>query len=397
MERVDDLRDLPGLAAFGELLAAAVRQDEQAVRRPNVRRRRPARTLVLAAMLALLIAAAAAAATVVVLRASVIQVPGSAEVPREQTQVPGTVRLSAARLKDPAGGPPWTVRVARSPTGLVCTTIGQLRDGVFGIVGLDGVFRRIPIAIVDHCSSNPWWGDDRVVTGRRPQDTRTIVAQWAPKASRTPTVVEIGQDSSGRAIWARYASDGVFMYAIRGYGEDQPGPGMLRGGEGFVHDSAGGVGTSWVVQREPYRVRDSTCVRARVARAPLDAPITTQVLCVRWRGPRTWVAGARRYAPGEHGWQSSIIPWNWRSHGARTMVWGIARNPKDVVMVTLHGAGGPREVAVSMQGAFGVVLPTSVDPRRLRLSVLFKGGREEHVRLADGYRKSVVSPRGSFG
>ena len=396
MERVDELRDLPGLAAFGERLTAAMREETQAVRPARTRRRRPLRTLVLTALLILAIAAAAAAATVAVLRASVIQAPGAADVPREQKQVLGTIRIAAARAKDPAGGPPWAVRVARSPTGLVCTTIGQMRDGVFGIVGLDGVFRRIPATIVDHCSSTSWWSDYRTVIGRRPQDTRTIGAQWVPKSSRGASVIQVGEDRKGRPIWVPFDRDGVFIYAMRGYGEDQPGQPMLRGGEGFVRDPAGGIGTSWIVQREPPGFRGRTCARVRLARAPLDAPVSTQDLCVAWHGSRDWAAGARRYAPGQHGSRDGLHPWDWRSHAARTVVWGITRNPKEIDTVTLRGAGAPRAVAVSAQGAFAVVLPAWVDPRRLRLSVRYHGGREQRAGLAEGFRRAVVSPLGDL-
>ncbi len=107
--------------------------------------------------------------------------PGAADLSPAQTPVPGTTRIAAARAADPAGGPPWALRIARSTDGQVCSTIGQVRRGVFGIVGLDGVFRRIPPGITDACARTTLvWSDSR---GDRPPARRTRERSW-PATSR---------------------------------------------------------------------------------------------------------------------------------------------------------------------------------------------------------------------
>jgi hypothetical protein len=62
----------------------------------------------------------------------------------------GTYRLSAARVADPDGGPPWSVARYRAETGstsqneLVCTVTGRVLDGRLGMVTTRSTF--LPIA-----------------------------------------------------------------------------------------------------------------------------------------------------------------------------------------------------------------------------------------------------------
>ena len=46
--------------------------------------------------------------------------------------------------------------------------------------------------------------------------------------------------------------------------------------------------------------------------------------------------------------------------------------------MTLRGAGAPRKLAVSKQGAFAAVLPASVDPAKLTLDVVLTDGTVQH-------------------
>src|SRR5690606_19309725 len=144
---------LPALERFGRDLVARTRRAD--------RRRARWRRVILGACVALPIAATSGAATAVVLREAVVRPPDPAQVPDEQTPLAGTARVSPGRAADPGGGLPWAVRVARGRTGLTCTTVGQVRDGVFGLTGLDGTFRRLPGELSDAC------GQGGTLTGAR--------------------------------------------------------------------------------------------------------------------------------------------------------------------------------------------------------------------------------------
>jgi hypothetical protein len=54
--------------------------------------------------------------------------------------VPGGVDLLGLRVPDPAGGPPWGLRLTRTTRGLVCLTVGRVLDGRIGALGRDHAF-----------------------------------------------------------------------------------------------------------------------------------------------------------------------------------------------------------------------------------------------------------------
>jgi hypothetical protein len=71
--------------------------------------------------------------------------PVGPEVPpsptaNEGVAIPGTVRLLALRAADPAGGPPWGLRVLRTTRGLTCVQVGRVDFGTVGVLGKDGSF-----------------------------------------------------------------------------------------------------------------------------------------------------------------------------------------------------------------------------------------------------------------
>ena len=80
--------------------------------------------------------------------------------------------VSTVRAADPGGGLPWTVRVARGKTGFTCTTVGQVKDGVFGLSGLDGVFRRLAGELSDACGQGGTLTGARVLVANRVRDVR---------------------------------------------------------------------------------------------------------------------------------------------------------------------------------------------------------------------------------
>jgi hypothetical protein len=58
----------------------------------------------------------------------------------EGAVIPGSVHLLALRVADPAGGPPWGLRIARTTRGLTCVQFGRVVDGHLGVLGRDGAF-----------------------------------------------------------------------------------------------------------------------------------------------------------------------------------------------------------------------------------------------------------------
>jgi hypothetical protein len=58
----------------------------------------------------------------------------------EGVAIPGTVKLLGLRAADPAGGPPWGLRVMRTTRGLTCVQLGRVDFGTVGFLGQDGSF-----------------------------------------------------------------------------------------------------------------------------------------------------------------------------------------------------------------------------------------------------------------
>jgi hypothetical protein len=52
----------------------------------------------------------------------------------------GPGRLLNARAADPAGGPPWALRLVKTSRGFACVQLGRLVGGKLGILGRDGTF-----------------------------------------------------------------------------------------------------------------------------------------------------------------------------------------------------------------------------------------------------------------
>ena len=105
-------------------------------------RRAPRLLLVAAAALLLLGGAAVAlAASGVILTGAAVPAPrfasptAGAGLPQ-----PGKWKLLSLRVPDPAGSPPWGMRVVRTTRGLVCVQLGRVQEGVLGELGIDGAF-----------------------------------------------------------------------------------------------------------------------------------------------------------------------------------------------------------------------------------------------------------------
>jgi hypothetical protein len=337
--------------------------------------------------------ASAAAGTLLVFRGSVIPAPAARDVPPEQTPVAGTSHVEPISVADPAGGPHWTLRVARSRTGLLCSTVGQLEAGRFGLVGLDGRFRLLAPRIVDACSARRSDGASligaRVFDARRAQDLRTVVNGIAGRSLRTVTI-----ESGGRSLPVARAPGGVFLAVLAGYPEDLGLRVMLTFADGhrvsypfgrssfIVPDPSGGH--AWKAQAfafgsPPGKPPDPrTCVSfqpARIVRNPPISPAACGNIGIRAR--RGYFFAVRHIVPGTGGIPFSLHgQGHWGNTPARTAVWGAAGD--DVRRIQVLGPGGLDTLAtIAPSRAFLAVLPGTVDPASLSIRVTFTDGQVE--------------------
>ncbi len=124
-------------------LLDAVARDQAAGRQTRLARIR-ARSLRLpaVALLALLgTTTLALAASGVILTGSSVPTHGRPR-PGYGLGVPavGASKLLPLRAPDPAGGPPWGMRIVRTTRGFLCLQIGRVQDGVLGELGIGGAF-----------------------------------------------------------------------------------------------------------------------------------------------------------------------------------------------------------------------------------------------------------------
>jgi hypothetical protein len=378
--RRDELVEL-GLAAFGDALVARAR------RRPRMR------AFMLGAALALPVAATSGAATALVLKTADVGVTDPTQVPDEQTPLAGTARVSAVRAGDPQGSFPWAIRIARSKTGFTCTTVGQVHDGVFGLVGLDGVFRRLPGELSDSCGQGGALVGTRVVDG---DPVRTIVYGAAGDRLRKVTLLTARGERD-----LRLGADGTFVAALTGYPEDSAAGVRLTYPDHKEEHSFGTAtdtvtdpdgGQAWQVGAFKMGTR-YRCAHVSLARGDRNhAPVTpTACLGVRLTN-RAWVADARTLRAGQQG-APGFDRWSWARYPARTVVWGVGRISKTIESVTLLGAGSPRRLTVSGQGAFAAVLPASTDLAKLRLQVRLATGETQTERPGVGLVPDLVKGR----
>jgi hypothetical protein len=120
------------------------------------RRRRRLPAVALLVPTGLLVAAGALAATGVIPIGSSVKTPHWVNRdPHRQTgvPVPAGAGLLALRVADPAGGPPWGMRLVKTSRGLTCMQIGRVVDGKLGVLGRDGAggddgrFHPLPAAL----------------------------------------------------------------------------------------------------------------------------------------------------------------------------------------------------------------------------------------------------------
>jgi len=104
--------------------------------------RRRARLIAAIVAIVLLLAAGALAASGVIEIGSDIEPPGRFRPKPDVGQgepIGSSVRLLPLRVDDPAGGPPWGIRLVKTSRGLRCLQLGRVVDGKLGVLGQDGI------------------------------------------------------------------------------------------------------------------------------------------------------------------------------------------------------------------------------------------------------------------
>lgn len=349
-------------------------------------RRRPLRSLALALALALVIGGTATAATLLVLRGSVIPAPNERDAGPGQTAAPGSAKVLPLRAANPGGGPAWALRVAKSKTGLSCTTVGQEVGGEFGLVGLDGRFRKLADGVVDACgAASTTLVGARVFDAPRPGDVRTVVNGVAGPQLRAVTITSA---TGNRRI--RPGAGGTFLYVQRGYPEANAVGVRLRFADGHVESHALGVGNGTSVGAgEAWRPfpfvdgsePDKRCLSFDSVRPPIAQSPAACTSRAELRKPAGYFVAIRRIDASSR---------RWAGHAPVTAVWGDAtRGVKRVEVIT------PRQTIrariVPHQLVFVVVLPGYVDPASVKVRVTLRDGRVlTHTRDAN----TVPPPKG---
>jgi hypothetical protein len=142
----DPARDVPvdeaARARLWARIAAGEGRQAPPLATPRRRRSRVGFSLLVAPAL-LVIAAVALAAGGVIELGSPAKLPFSTYGNAREgygALVPGTVRMLPIAAPDPAGGPPWGMRVLSTSRGQGCIQVGRLLDGKLGALGQDGAF-----------------------------------------------------------------------------------------------------------------------------------------------------------------------------------------------------------------------------------------------------------------
>jgi len=344
------------------------------------------RTVLLALALAVLLAGAAAAA-ILITEGAPLPAPNARDLQSSGVPLPATARLAGLDAPDPnPAEPPWDIRLSRTRAGETCTAVGQVLDGQFGIVGLDRVFRALPLGGVDACGVDaphgPVLAGARVFVGTSAGDARTVVNGVAGAGARSVTVY--GPEGP-RAL--RLGPQGSFITVYPGYVEEvRPRVVVvLRNGSShtvaFAQSSVFEVadpdgGSPWEISGGadigPGAYPDENCAQAvqelgRGNPSRFNSPLTPEV-CGRL-GAHPLFALMRRFVPesGRH----TGAPWG--NNPTRTLVYGAAA--RRVISLTLTGAGAPRQLAIDPHGGvFLAVLDGHVDPRSLTLTARLRDG-----------------------
>lgn len=96
----------------------------------------------LVVVLAALVVAGPALAAVTLLQGGSSVGPDVPETPTafDGVAIKSSIQLLPLRTADPAGGPPWGMRIERTTRGVVCVQVGRVAFAAVGALGRDGAF-----------------------------------------------------------------------------------------------------------------------------------------------------------------------------------------------------------------------------------------------------------------
>lgn len=200
----DDIPPLEDLAVqFRRLATETPKARRWFLRRPSVA----------ALAVTLSFTGTAAAAVVVLQQGEPIPEPPAADFAPENRASPGAAGLAETRVPDPAGGPPWGVRLSQSQTGRTCYTPGRIVDGELGVIR-SGVFRALPLRGPDKCvelsSKRPLTMDTDEFLAPD-EEPRTVINGLA-----TSAVARIELLANGRLVKVRPDSRGAYLAVFEG-------------------------------------------------------------------------------------------------------------------------------------------------------------------------------------
>ncbi len=344
------------------------------------------RALLVALVLVVLLAGAATAA-LLISSGPPLPAPNARDLQASGVPLAASARLAGLDAPDPSPGEPaWDLRLSRTAAGETCTAVGQVLRGQFGIVGLDHVFRALPLGGVDACGvpsrDGPVLAGARVFVGRDAGGARTVVDGVAGAGAKRVIVYGPG---GPRPL--TLGPDGSFLTVYRGYVEEVRPRIMIALADGRwrtvalaqslayeVVDPSGLY--AWQASGGPDLGRgaypDENCTQAseltgRNNPTRIDSSLTPPV-CGRL-GTLPLYASFRRFVRGSG--EGTGFPWG--NGPPRTLVYGAAA-PR-VASLTLLGAGAPRAVPIDPHGGvFLVVLDGHADPRALTLQARLRDG-----------------------
>lgn len=361
------------------------RELDGALEREAVASSRPVGRTLAIALAALLLLAGAAFAASYALTGNAIPGARDADVPPEATPRPGSAQLVDVRAEDPGDAPPWTLRLSTSQTGQLCVAIGQEVDGEFGLVGLDGRFRQLPLVGVDSCATRegppPAMIGARIFDAQRPSEARTVVYGVAGTGLREATVRAGGEERE-----LELGAGGSFLTAYRGYVEDVQPRVTLRFEQGGERTFSFGTldrarapdpqgGAPWVVRANERRGERQGQTCAQVSRAPgrEGGPGFGGTPPVCGDLGRDDVFFEVAAFPRTSDLSQNLTPFPWPPSIARTVLWGAA--DETVEAITVLRDGQRTEVDLSGQGpGFVAVFPAGTEPEELVIEIRRRDG-----------------------
>lgn len=390
------------LDELGAELDRAVRADET----PAARRRHWWRTPLVAVIATLGVGGGAFAGTQLLGQGDPVPGPHAIDVPSEAAPLAASVTFGGRPVADPDGAPPWEVRLARSKAGERCVAIGQIVDRRFGLVGLDRIFRPLPVGAGDACTAAPRGqqvvAGARNLLGRGRVTPKTIVSglagpgvkSVAVRSAAGTTTVALGRDRSFLAVLRGAAEELRPAVLVRTEDGAERRIGLAESGRDEVSDTEGG--TPWAIEAKPFSdggraPAGLTCAQATRpgyrSQVPGDqslGPLTPNVCGFLRRVPL--FALVRRFVPEK---PRDGTPFG--LHPARTLMYGAVAG--NVASLRVEGAGPPVEPRVFRpHGGFLVVLDGRVDPRKLVLAAALRDGRVLRLRGSQNLRGERGTP-----